>query len=84
MFRNKRKSTGSIAKDRLKLLVNAKRIDCSPGILMMMKKDLMKTVNKYIVVDEDGIVLSFTSVPPTLNATIAVKKTPHSQISKLQ
>lgn len=77
MFRSKKRNTSSIAKDRLKLLVNAERIDCSPNILMMIRKDLMKTVNKYIIVEEDGVVISYTASPPTLNASITVKQTPH-------
>ncbi|MGI6006942.1 MAG: cell division topological specificity factor MinE [Ruminococcus sp.] len=78
MFRGKRRNTSTIAKDRLRLLVNAERIDCSPGILLMMKKDIIKTVNKYILVDEDKVSLTFRAAPPTLLATIAVKKTPHN------
>ncbi|HJD13493.1 MAG TPA: cell division topological specificity factor MinE [Candidatus Ruminococcus avistercoris] len=79
MFRGKRRNTSVIAKDRLRLLVDAERIDCSPGILLMMKKDMIKAVNKYILVDEDKVSLTFRAVPPTLSATIAVKKTPHSR-----
>ena len=41
MFRGKRRNTSVIAKDRLRLLVDAERIDCSPGILLMMKKDMI-------------------------------------------
>ena len=79
MFRGKRRNTSTIAKDRLRLLVNAERIDCSPGILLMMKKDIIKTVNKYILVEEDNVSLTFKAAPPTLLATIAVKKTPHNR-----
>ena len=79
MFRGKRRNTSTIAKDRLRLLVDAERIDCSPGILLMMKKDMIKAVNKYILVHEDKVSLTFRAVPPTLSATIAVKKTPHSR-----
>ncbi len=79
MFRGKRRNTSTIAKDRLRLLVNAERIDCSPGILLMMKKDIIKTVNKYILVEEDKVSLTFKAAPPTLLATIAVKKTPHNR-----
>ena len=78
MFRGKRRNTSTIAKDRLRLLVDAERIDCSPGILLMMKKDMIKAVNKYILVDEDKVSLTFRAVPPTHSATKAVKKTPHS------
>ncbi|MGI6010375.1 MAG: cell division topological specificity factor MinE [Ruminococcus sp.] len=79
MFRTRRRNTSAIAKDRLRLLVNAERIDCSPGILLMMKKDIIKTVNKYILVEEDKVSLTFKAAPPTLLATIAVKKTPHNK-----
>ena len=45
----------------------------------LMKKDIIKTVNKYILVEEDKVSLTFKAAPPTLLATIAVKKTPHNR-----
>ena len=57
MFRGKRRNTSVIAKDRLRLLVDAERIDCSPGILLMMKIRYDKSRDKYILVDEDKYLL---------------------------
>lgn len=73
LFNFRRRNTSTIAKDRLKLLLNAERINCSPNILIMLKNDLVKTVNKYIVVDEKKVSIKYTSAPPSLTAHIPIE-----------
>ena len=48
---HKRKS-GSVAKNRLKVLLIAERIDCSPSMLLMLKNEMIQAASKYIAVDE--------------------------------
>lgn len=75
LFSYRYKNTGIIAKDRLKLLLNAERINCSPSILIMLKNDLVKSVSKYIVVDENNVSVKYTATPPTLTAYIPIQDT---------
>lgn len=80
LFGFRRRNTSSIAKDRLKLLLNAERINCSPSVLIMLKNDLIKTVNKYIVVDEDKVSVKYTAAPPSLTAHIPIDEASKSGI----
>ena len=64
---HKRKS-GSIAKDRLKILLIAVRIDCSPNMLVMLKNEMIEAASKYIVVDEDKVAITYTQTPERLVA----------------
>jgi len=48
-----KKSSGEIAKDRLKILLISDRVQCSPETLEMMKKDLIKSISKYLRIDSD-------------------------------
>lgn len=64
---HKRKS-GSIAKDRLKVLLIAERIDCSPNMLVMLKNEMIEAASKYIVVDEDKVAITYTQMPERLVA----------------
>lgn len=60
------------ARDRMKLLLVSERIDCSPQMISMLKKDLIHTVRKYISVDETGVRVQITQEPLTLYAEIPV------------
>lgn len=75
LFGFRRRNTSSIAKDRLKLLINAERISCSPSVLIMIKNDLVKTLNKYIVVDENKVSVKYTAAPPSLTAHVPIDNT---------
>ena len=44
-FRNK--PSGLVAKDRLKLLLVAERMDCSPQMMTMLQNDLVLAAGKY-------------------------------------
>ena len=43
----------SVAKERLKTLLIADRVECKPDTYELMCKDLYRTVSKYMKVDED-------------------------------
>lgn len=49
----KKKSSGDIAKDRLKVLLISDRINCSPHTLNLMKQDIIKCISKYMSIDEE-------------------------------
>ena len=51
----KRKSSGSIAKDRLKILLISDRINCSPHTLDLIRLELVKSISKYMIIDEEHI-----------------------------
>lgn len=49
-----RKSSGEIAKNRLKILLISDRIQCSPRTLELIKGDLIKSISKYMKIDEES------------------------------
>jgi cell division topological specificity factor len=58
-FRSSPRSTASIAKERLQIIVaHERRRSPTPDFLPMLQKDLLDVVRKYIHIDEDQIKLS--------------------------
>ena len=51
----KKKTSGSIAKDRLKILLISDRINCSPQTLNLIKQDLIHSISKYMRIDEEHV-----------------------------
>lgn len=51
----KKKSSGSVAKDRLKLVLVSDRANCSPEIMEQMKNDIIKVISKYMEIDMDAM-----------------------------
>ena len=49
----KRKTSSSIAKDRLKILLISDRVNCSPQTLNLIKQDLIHSISKYMSIDEE-------------------------------
>ena len=56
----KRKKSSQIAKDRLKILLTSDRIDCSPEVMEMIKKDIAKILCKYMQIDTSTLELEFS------------------------
>lgn len=46
-----RKKSGDIAKDRLKVLLISDRINCTPEVMNLIKRDISKVISKYIQID---------------------------------
>ena len=44
----RRKSSGDVAKDRLKLLLISDRANCSPEVMELIKNDIIKVISKYM------------------------------------
>ena len=55
LFRKKKSS--EIAKDRLKILLISDRIDCSPEVMEMIKRDIAKILCKYMQIDTSTLEL---------------------------
>ena len=55
-YKRKKKSTSSIAKERLKLVLSHDRAGTSPSsdIMKMMKRDIIKVISKYFEVQEEA------------------------------
>ena len=47
----KRKSSGDIAKDRLKILLISDRINCTPETMEHIKRDIARVISKYMQID---------------------------------
>ena len=77
----RKKNSGSVAKDRLKLLLVSERADCSPEMMEMIKNDIIKVISKYLEVDTEGLDIQITKSDmegdrpgaPALYANIPIK-----------
>ena len=83
----KRKSSGDVAKDRLKMVLVSDRANCSPEIMERIKSDILEVLSKYAEIDMDGIDINFTQMDtednsgktvPALYANIPIKNMNHS------
>ncbi len=81
----KKKSSGSVAKDRLKLLLVSDRASCSPEVMEMIKNDIIKVIAKYMEIDCEGLDIQITTTEsdggngnvPALVANIPIKEVKH-------
>ena len=77
----KKKNSGSIAKDRLKLLLVSDRASCSPEIMEAIKHDIINVISKYMEIDAEGLDIQITQTEcegsegkvPALFANIPIK-----------
>ena len=56
----KKKTSGDIAKDRLKLVLVSDRANCSPDIMEMIKNDIIQVISKYMEIDAEGLDIQIT------------------------
>ena len=81
----KRKSSGDVAKDRLKLLVVSDRANCSPDVMEMIKNDIIQVISKYMEIDAEGLDIQITQTEsegsngtvPALFANIPIRDMKH-------
>ena len=81
----RKKSSGDVAKDRLKLLLISDRANCSPAIMELIKNDIIKVISKYMEIDCDGLDIQITQTEsegengrvPALCANIPIKDMKH-------
>ena len=77
----KKKSSGSLAKDRLKLVLISDRANCNPEIMEAIKNDIIKVISKYMEIDCEGLDIQITQTEsegnngtvPALFANIPIK-----------
>lgn len=58
--RNEPKS-GSIAKNRLQLVLVHDRVNLSPGEMDMLKDELIQVISRYVDIDQQGIEIALTN-----------------------
>lgn len=81
----KKKNSGDVAKDRLKLLLVSDRANCSPEIMEMIKNDIIEVISKYMDIDAEGLDIQITQTEsegnngtvPALFANIPIKELKH-------
>ena len=81
----KKKGSGEIAKDRLKLLLVSDRANCSPEMMEMIKNDIIAVISKYMDIDAQGLDIQITETEsdgsngtvPALFANIPIKEMKH-------
>ena len=82
----KKKGSGDVAKDRLKLLLVSDRADCSPDVMMAIKNVIIQVISKYMEIDAEGLDIQITQTEsetsngtvPALYANIPIKDLKHS------
>lgn len=80
-LRKKESASGSVAKDRLKLVLVHDRVNCSSQVLEMLKGDIIKVISNYMEIDEDELDINITQTRsedntgtvPVLYANIPIK-----------
>ena len=80
-FKKKEPASGSVAKDRLKLVLVHERVDCSSQVLEMLKGDIIKVISNYMEIDEEELDINITQTEnedhngtvPVLYANIPIK-----------
>ncbi len=55
VFSNDTKTSKSVAKERLQLVLVHDRVDCSPTLLDMIKTDILKVIANYAEIEEEGL-----------------------------
>lgn len=86
----RKKNSGDIAKDRLKLLLVSDRANCSPDVMEMIKNDIIQVISKYMEIDAEGLDIQITQTEsegnngnvPALYANIPIKDMKHNNASK--
>ncbi|EOS24284.1 cell division topological specificity factor [Lachnospiraceae bacterium 3-1] len=86
----KKKTSGDIAKDRLKLVLVSDRANCSPDVMEMIKNDIIQVISKYMEIDAEGLDIQITQTEsdgnngnvPALYANIPIKDMKHPNSSR--
>lgn len=68
----RRKKSGDIAKDRLKILLISDRVNCSPEMLELIKADIVNVISKYMRIDTVNMDIQISKSTPALYANIPI------------
>lgn len=55
-----KKSSGGVAKDRLKILLISDRVNCSQEMMNMIKNDIARVISRYMKIDEESMEVQIT------------------------
>ena len=77
----RKKNSGDVAKDRLKLLIVSDRSSCSPELMEQIKNDIIQVISKYMEIDAEGLDIQITQTEtddsgkkvPALYANIPIR-----------
>ena len=74
-----KKSSGEVAKDRLKFLLVSDGV-CSPEVMELIKNDIIEVISKHLDIDAQGLDIQLTETEsdgngkaPTICANIPIK-----------
>ena len=81
----KKKSSGNVAKDRLKLVLVSDRANCSSEMMEMMKRDIIEVISRYMDIDAEALDVKITETEsdsnngmvPALVANIPIRDMKH-------
>ena len=77
----RKKSSGTVAKDRLRFILVSDRANCSPELMEQIKNDIINVISKYVEIDTEGLDIKITQTEldgtnvsvPALFANIPIK-----------
>ncbi len=83
----RKKSSGNVAKDRLKMVLVSDRANCSPDIMEQIKNDIINVLSKYVEIDLEGLDIKIeqtesdgaNGMVPALFANIPIKDMKHTK-----
>jgi cell division topological specificity factor len=56
----RKKNSGDVAKDRLKLLLVSDRANCSSEMMEQIKNEIIQVISKYMDIDTEGLDIQIT------------------------
>ena len=68
----RKKTSGQLAKDRLKILLISDRIHCTPETMELIKADITKVISKYMKIDTANMEIQISKQAPVLYANIPI------------
>ncbi|MDO4292008.1 MAG: cell division topological specificity factor MinE [Eubacteriales bacterium] len=75
----RRKSSREVAMDRLKILLISDRVNCSPEVLDMIKRDIAQVISRYMKIDTQNMEIQISKASqrgrektPSLHANIPI------------
>lgn len=84
-FFGQKGNSGSVAKNRLQLVLVHDRVNLSPGKMDELKDELIQVISRYVEIDRDGIDISLTenNNQSRLTAHIPLLSTPRQRNSSI-
>ena len=66
----KKKTSGNVAKDRLKLVLVSDRANCSSEMMEMMKNDIIEVISRYMDIDAEALDVKITETESDMIRTM--------------